>query len=141
MGWDGGVMVEWSPSFVSNSRGIDVLDAHSKPDEESWRPKHAEFADLLEVTRYRKFLYMSNSLRLKIVSRTRFIVHCSLSSFHSSLRSGRTAGPEDSSWNTLYLRLLAEPVHLSANSRVLCRCTADLHLGKTILVHLELLYI
>lgn len=55
--------------------------------------------------------------------------------------SGRTAGPEDSSWNTLYLRLLAEPVHLSANSRVLCRCTADLHLGKTILVHLELLYI
>ena len=33
---------------------------------------------------------------------------------------------QDSSWNTLYLRLLAEPVHLSANSRVLCRCTADL---------------
>jgi len=33
---------------------------------------------------------------------------------------------EDSSWNTLYLRLLAEPVHLSADSRVLCRCTADL---------------
>ncbi|CAJ1331109.1 unnamed protein product [Effrenium voratum] len=32
----------------------------------------------------------------------------------------------DSSWNTLYLRLLAEPVELSADSRVLCRCTADL---------------
>ena len=37
---------------------------------------------------------------------------------------------KDSSWNTLYLRLLAEPVHLSADSRVLCRCTADLPLEQ-----------
>lgn len=49
IGWVG--MVEWSPTFVSNSRGIDVLDAHSKPDQESRWPKHAQFADLLEVTR------------------------------------------------------------------------------------------
>ena len=43
LGWVG--MVGWSPPIVSNW-GIDVLDAHSKPDEESRQPKHDEFADL-----------------------------------------------------------------------------------------------
>eukprot|EP00913_Durusdinium_trenchii_P020522 g19275.t1 len=32
----------------------------------------------------------------------------------------------DSSWNTLYLRLLGEPKHLEPSTRIVCRCTADL---------------
>ncbi|CAE7596530.1 unnamed protein product, partial [Symbiodinium sp. CCMP2456] len=54
-------------------------------------------------------------------------LHVDLDGANSIDVLGAHSGPDsDSSWSTVYVRLLSKPMALAAGSRIVCRCRADL---------------